>query len=252
MASRRRDRILDDLRLGRHREAYVVSFICVVLAVLGIVADLPDQVLLSALLLGVTFLVFATTLEPAPTGLDAILRDRSAFGSLSTLIEGHSELLICAPTAANILTESGIVKQQLLSRGGSVRILVQDPNSAATAYTKAQLDDNNDFDAALRATVARLRTMATWGDCRHRFFEANPGFSMVAVGPRDADGEVVVEFHGYANDAIDQRMHIRIARDVSLRWHDYWVSCFDTLWEAAREPDASDASAEHSADERSR
>jgi hypothetical protein len=51
-------RTVEDLRHGRHREAYALFLIGVTLAVLGLVGVADDTVLLSTILLALSFLVF--------------------------------------------------------------------------------------------------------------------------------------------------------------------------------------------------
>jgi hypothetical protein len=44
-----------------------------------------------------------------------------------------------------------------------------------------------------------------------------------------------VEFIGFRNDLITDRMHISISRDQSQYWFDHWTQQYQAMWEAGRE-----------------
>jgi hypothetical protein len=55
--------VLADLRNGRHREAYTIFVIGLILTLLGLLGVVSEAVLLSGILIAVTFLVFQTTVQ---------------------------------------------------------------------------------------------------------------------------------------------------------------------------------------------
>jgi hypothetical protein len=61
--------------------------------------------------------------------------------------------------------------------------------------------------------------------------------SLVAIDPGAKQGTVIVEFHGFHNEATASRMHLELTRQLSERWYSYWVEQFDHIWRAA-EPEA--------------
>src|SRR5437660_1125680 len=75
-------RTLKDIREGRHREAYALFFVGVTLTVLGLIGIVDDSVLLSTILLAISFLVFHTAAEGTARkpALDQVLRDRQDYG----------------------------------------------------------------------------------------------------------------------------------------------------------------------------
>lgn len=80
-------RALGDIRNGRHREAYALFLIGVVLVILGLVGVVSGTVMLSAILLALTFLIFHTTQEgDRKPALDQVLAGREKFGTFNQLL----------------------------------------------------------------------------------------------------------------------------------------------------------------------
>ncbi len=78
--------------------------------------------------------------------------------------------------------------------------------------------------------------MAAWhvnGSFEYRLLDYNPGFSLVAIDPSARDGRLIVEFHGFHNEATSSRMHMELARQQSDHWYAYWSEQFNRIWEAA-------------------
>lgn len=228
-------RTLEDVRRGRHREAYALFLVGVTLVVLGLagVADVP--VLLSAILLAVSFLVFHTAAEASDRqpALDAVLHTRQDFGSFSKLLPSTRDLRIYGPTAVNVLVNSADIKRFVLVPGGTVKVIVQDDAPAAIAQSAIQLDDNLDLGHTLRSSLATLRKLAAAPGFSYRKLPVNPGFSLTIVNAADWDGYVIFESHGFKDENIADRMHIVIRRRESPRWFSYWVARFDAMWETA-------------------
>lgn len=107
-----------------------------------------------------------------------------------------------------------------------------------------QLDDSldypvQDFRASLQATMHQLGIMASWhlrGSFDYRLLDYNPGFSLVSIDPATRKGHVIVEFHGFHNEATSSRMHIEISRRQSDYWYTYWTNQFSRIWEASMPP----------------
>jgi hypothetical protein len=98
-------RTLEDVRQGRHREAYALFLVGVALVILGLAGVTDVLVLVSAILLAVSFLVFHTAAEASDRkpALDQVLRGREDFGAFSKILPGVRDLRIYGPTAVNIL-----------------------------------------------------------------------------------------------------------------------------------------------------
>ena len=228
------ERIWGDLRDGRHREAYVVFAVCALLTVLGLVG-VAERYLLSGLLLSMTFLVYRTTVEPrGGGGLAGVLRDRETFVPFPELIKGASTLWVYGPSAVNVLAHAADIRRHLLARGGSVRVIVQDPTSPAVDDVRIQLDDATDFVRVLESSLATLDRLGGQGDFAYRLLAFSPGFSLVIVDPDKPSGFLILELHGFMDDNIAGRMHVRIPRAESLHWFGYWVDRFEAMWTASR------------------
>lgn len=232
-------RTLEDVRHGRHREAYALFLVGVVLVVLGLAGVADVAVLLSAILLAVSFLVFHTAAEVSgqQPALDAVLRSRQNFGAFSKLLPSTRDLRIYGPTAVNVLVNSADIKRFVLVPGGTVKVIVQDDTPAAIAQSAIQLDDNLDLDHTLRSSLATLRKLAAAPGFSYRKLPVNPGFSLTIVNADDPDGYVIFESQGFKDENIADRMHIVIKRRESPRWFSYWVARFDAMWDTAIQSD---------------
>jgi hypothetical protein len=58
----------------------------------------------------------------------------------------------------------------------------------------------------------------------------------VVLDPRRVGGRLLVEFHGFHDDSIGDRMHLEIRRSQSLHWFEYWVGRVEAIWEVAHKP----------------
>ncbi len=204
-------RIGRDLKQRRFVDAYTVAFVAFILAGLSLVTDIvPDQV-----------------------------RCR---------LRNAREVWVFAPSGVNLLSAHNceILRIGPLSRaGGVVKVVVLDPAQAvAVQLATRQLDDSldypvQDFTESLQTIMGLLRAMAAWqvnGSFEYRLLDYNPGFSLVAIDPSSRSGRIIVEFHGFHNEATSSRMHIEISRGQSDHWYSYWIDQFDRIWEATSLP----------------
>lgn len=241
-------RISHDLKNRRFVDAYSIGFVAFALAILSLVPDIvPDPLRWAAVLAGVGTLVLRITVPDSGTAtIDELLNDRFSFDKtpFSARIENAAEVWIFAPTAINILSAHNceLLRGRILNRpDGILRVVVLDPaNSPAVQLAIRQLDDSldypvQDFRDSLQATDRQLRAMSSWqvgGSFGYRFLDYNPGFSLVAIDPNTRNGRIIVEFHGFHNEATSSRMHIEISRQQSERWYTYWAEQFNRIWDA--------------------
>lgn len=243
-------RILSDLRHLRNIDAYVVTVVALLLAVLGVLDDAVSQDLkLAVILAALGLLVFNLTVpDRVAADLDEVLRDRSEFGAFAEVIDGARTLWLFAPSAVNVLTTSSVdIKHHILDKpGGEFRLILQDPlKSEALAITTQQIDASvqyalHQLPDAIRQSQALVEKMRGWtsaGTVEHRFFPYSPGFSLVIIDPDKPTGRVIVEFHGIHHEQITNRMHVVIARAQSQYWFEYWVRQFEYMWDTARPAD---------------
>lgn len=186
--------------------------------------------------------------ESPGSTIDYLLADRFAFDGnpLPDRLKNAKEIWIFAPSAVNLLSAHTceLLRTGPLSRpGGVIRVVVLDPTEkAAVQLATRQLDDSldypiQDFTASLQTTMNLLRAMASWhinSSFEYRLLDYNPGFSLVAIDPNSRNGRLIVEFHGFHNEATSSRMHIEIDRKQSDHWYAYWADQFNRIWEAAR------------------
>jgi hypothetical protein len=231
-------RIADDIGEGRHREAYAVFLLGVVLVVLGLADAASIRVLVSAVLLAVTFLVFQTTRTAGdrPPGLDSVLQSRDDFGAFSQLLPGVRDLRVYGPTAVNVLVNAADIRRFVLDQGGRVQMIVQNGGAEELRRTAEQLDNTLDLASTWRSSLNTLERMSQAAGFEYRVLPFNPGFSLVVVNADSPRGYVIFESHGFQDSNIADRMHLVIRRDESKRWFDYWVGRFEAMWAAARPP----------------
>lgn len=231
-------RFVDDIQHGRHREAYALFLVGVVLVVLGLLGVVGTTVLLSAILLALSFLVFHTAAEASARmpALDQVLHNRQAFGAFSTLLPGVRDLRIYGPTGVNVLVNSADIRRFVLDSGGTVKVIVQADEPVGLARSAMQLDDNLDLERTLQNSLATLERLSQSQGFSYRVLPVNPGFSLVIVNARDPGGYVIFESHGFKDENIADRMHIVIGRHDSPHWFSYWVARFDAMWDSASSP----------------
>jgi hypothetical protein len=232
-------RVRDDLRQARHIEAYSVALLTLILTVFSLVDEPPAKLTNAAILTCLAFLVLWTIDAregKKAVSLDTVLRDRQSYGSFDDLLKGAKELWMYAPTGVNVLLRYAAEIREWVAKGGQARIVVQDPSGAALESVRTQLDSNVDFDSSLSAALATLTRLSSHPHVEFRLLAVNPGFSMVVLDPADRSGRVLVEFHGFQDKSIADRMHIEIRRSDSLRWFEYWTGRFEAIWEAAHAP----------------
>lgn len=248
-------RIGRDLWRLQNIDAYAVALLAFVFAILSVVGDvLPVNVRWTVLFAGMGVLVFRLTFPDRSGGYaDDLLKDRSAYDNMpfTVRLREASEVWIFAPSAINLLAPQNVdtIRNTVLANpDGQARVVVLDPDAeTAVAFATRQLDDPLDFPSSqlfrssLAATVRQLQRMAGWqarGSFEYRLADYNPGFSLVAIDPTDRHGVVIVEFHGFHNQATTSRMHVELTRAISDQWYSYWLGQFDRIWQAAHEPAA--------------
>ncbi|HEY8548196.1 MAG TPA: hypothetical protein VIL36_24225, partial [Acidimicrobiales bacterium] len=139
-----------------------------------------------------------------------------------------------------------VLRQTILARPeGRVQVAVLDPAAPDLVRLAARhLDDGLDYGMktlpeALTETVALLEKLAGWdtpGTVEYRFAPVNPGFSLVAIDPKERHGTLIVEFHGFHNESTETRMHVELTRARSEHWYAYWLDQFESLWHTSRAP----------------
>lgn len=236
--SRGFNRILQDLGKGRNIEAYVVSLIGVALVILDVIGDVDDNLKLTVMIAALVVLVFRSTKPEASTiDLDKVLRDRQGFGPFREFITGGRVLSVYGPSAKSAISEAATLEAEILDKGGRVRILIQNPTvNESMDILKRQLDTQFDLAHDIDASLYTLRRMKRQHADRFEFrlLDYNPGFSLTVVERKGNHSWLLVEFIGYRNDRINNRMHIKIARAQSVHWYDFWQSQFNLMWEEGK------------------
>jgi hypothetical protein len=235
-------RLAEDLREVRNIEAYAISTLAAALTIFTIVGSPSPQLFDAVALACLAFLVFSTTRQQAASqaggGLAGVLRDRDSYATFEQLLDGATELWMYAPSGVNVLRRHGGDIKRWLAAGGRARFVVHDPGAGAIDTLATQLDEDNDFGKDLTASLDSLDKLAGSGRLDYRLLSLNPGFSLVVVNPRQRGGRRIVEFHGFQDESISDRMHVEIRRSESTHWFDYWARRFEAIWAAARVPEA--------------
>lgn len=227
--------VLSDIRHGKNIEAYVLFILGVILGILGLANLASAQVVSSGVLLSVSYLIFHSTgAGESEANVAVRVSGREDFGPFIDLLTDTRELFVYAPTGVNLVSHSGEIRRRVLDRGGSVKFLLQDPESLDVDRLERVLDPTSDFRSALSNSIATLRRLDSHPNLECHFSDVSPGFSFVAIDPHSVDGRVIVEFHGFQDDSISDRMHLSISRSDSPRWFEYWLDCFERMWSASR------------------
>lgn len=229
-------RILDDILKFRNIEAYVIAIVGVALVVLDVIGEVDQSLQLTVITAALALLVFRQTRpEQRPPDLDEVLKDRQSYGTFRDFIHGGKVLWVYGPSNVNVLRDSSDIKREVLDKGGKVRILLQDPEKEESlAILRRQLDPNNNLDHDIKGSLFTLNKMIGWGDVEYRLAPYSPGFSLTVIDPDGRDGRLVVEFFGFHNEFIRDRMHIVIERRQSQYWFEYWAKQFEVMWDLSR------------------
>lgn len=241
-------RFARDIKARRNVDVYVVAAATTVFAALSLLGDaVSEDLRWAALLGGVGLLVYNLSVPERVGDVDALLKDRADYDvrPLSERLKGARELCVFAPTAINFLSSQHVdtIRGTLLARSdGSMRVVVLDSAAGAAVDLAAhQLDDavefhHQDLRTALAATEKQLQGMASWrigGAFDYRLLAYNPGFSLIIIDPGSKHGQLIVELHGFYNEATSSRMHLELTRSTSERWFAYWVDQFEHIWRSA-------------------
>lgn len=176
--------------------------------------------------------------------LDQVLRDRSRFDSYNKFLRdfpnGVHELCIYGPSAVIVNAREAVIEEEVLQKGGSLRVLFQDVQQREYVRNTLQNQLDQQEGAFLEDDIKKTRTSLKRlqqkyaRQVAYKVMDYSPGFSLTVVNPKDADGVVIVEFFGYSIKMRDQRMHIRIAKIESEQWFNYWVYQFEAMWTQAK------------------
>jgi hypothetical protein len=237
-------RIGNDIVERRNLESYAASLLAFAVAIFSVIQDSVSQNLqTAALLAGIGLLVFKTT-EPKDAGvldLEDVLKDRQSYGKLRDFIHNGKTVWIYGASAVNVLRNIDEIKREVLDAGGEVRVLMQDPlETGSMDILYKQLDKMHDLRRDIENSqdiIQRVKERFGRGSIEHRFVPYSPGFSLLIVDPDGKDGRLVVEFYGYQNELITERMHLEIHRHQSSHWFEYWENQFRLMWDSARKPD---------------
>lgn len=237
------NRVGTDIAAGRNIESYVITLVAVILAVIGVIDDVvPDSVKFATILAALALLIFQST-KPEKTvpDLDSVLLDRQSYGSFREFISGAQVLWIYGPSAVNVLRNASDIKTEVLDKGGAVRVLLQDPESElGMKVLYQQLDKLYDLADDIKSSARILHSMQAWAPNRveYGFLPYSPGFSLIIVDPDGKNGRLIIEFYGYQNELITERMHIVIERSQTQYWFEYWDRQYNVMWDSRRQPEA--------------
>src|SRR5690242_6562679 len=123
-AEGRIQQVIDDITHRRHREAYALFCVGLVLTLLGAFNLASTQIMLSAVLAALTFLVFETAARPRfdRSLLEQVLQNRDSFTPFSKILPGVRDLRIYGPTAVSVVTSAADIRRHVLRPRGKVRL----------------------------------------------------------------------------------------------------------------------------------
>jgi hypothetical protein len=238
-------RIRNDIFRRKNLDAYAASLLAFVTAIFTVIQDnVSLNLQMAALLAAVAVLVFRTT-DPNDNqvlDLDDVLKDRQSYGKLRDFIRNGKTVWIYGASAVNVLRNIEDIKAEVLDKGGEVRVLMQDPREQGSVnILYKQLDGMHDLSRDIENSqdiIRRVKTRLSRGQIDYRFVPYSPGFSLLIVDADGREGRLVVEYYGYENELITERMHIEIHRSQSAHWFEYWEKQYRLMWDSARPPEA--------------
>lgn len=239
--------ILDDILNLKNIEKYLVAGFAIVFAVLGLFGDIiPDDYKVSVGLAALGLLVFSTSQRERDKPIERLLNRRKDLPALTESIKNTTELWIYAPSATNFLEDANLslIEEHILSnKKGHFRVIIQNPDEhEAVNILIKHLDEgitrqnNQPMPEAIAKTKLRLEKLGKrehHGKLSYGFLNYGLGFSLVVFNPNRHDGYIILEIHGFQNEYTHDRMHLRIERQESEIWFDYWIKQMDFIWEKA-------------------
>lgn len=236
-------RIAGDIATGKNIESYAVVLVTFAIAVISLIEDaLPLDAQLAVILAGIGLLVFKSTSQDkqADIDLDAVLMDRQSYGALREFIQGGREMWVYGPSAVNVLVNSPDLEREILDQGGKLRVVLQDPQQQASMEMLHQQLDHMSYllGADIERSLSVLKDLQNnRTNVSYRLAPYSPGYSLLIIDPKGRDGRLVVEFFGFSNQRITERMHLVIQRQQSQYWFEYWVRQYELMWDASRSAD---------------
>jgi hypothetical protein len=253
--------VADDLRNREHLETYLLIVLVIALFILDLFGEvLDDDRKLTLIIAALLVLIFRTRKElkvddvrhesdrviaamngliHAPVELDTVLQDRQSYAPFREFVHDATVLWVYGASGINVLKNTKDINNIVSKPSGQLRVIVQDPSQAASMdILHQQLDKYNNLQSDIQSTMYTLGALARQysGKMEHRLLDYSPGFSLLVVDPDGPNGRLSVEFYGYRNNEIEERMHIIITRQQSQYWFEYWAKQFQIMWDNAKPP----------------
>lgn len=240
--------ILDDILNLKNIEKYLVAGSAILFAILGLFGEIiPDDYKVSVGLTALGLLVFSTSQRERDKPIEQLLNRRKDLPPLTESLKKINELWVYAPSATNFLedTNLSLIEENILSKNkGHFRVIIQNPDAQeAINILIKHLDDgitrqnNQPMPEAIEKTKSRLEKLAKRnhdGKLSYGFLDYGLGFSIVVFNPERHDGFIILEIHGFQNEYTHDRMHLRIDRQESEIWFDYWINQMKFIWDKAQ------------------
>ncbi len=240
--------ILDDILNLKNIEKYLVAGFALIFAILGLFGDIvPDDYKVSVGLAALGLLVFSNSQQEKDKPVERLLNKRKDLPPLAESLKHTSELWIYAPSATNILEDANLslIEENILSKkNGHFRVIIQNPDQTESVNILIKhLDEgitrqnNQPMREAIAKTKSRLEAIAKRhhnGKLSYGFLDYGLGVSIVAFNPTHRKGYIILEIHGSQNEYTHDRMHLRIDREESEIWYDYWISQMNFIWDKAQ------------------
>ncbi len=234
----------------KNLDGYLVTFLTIFFVVLDFFGDtINDSLKINAILVALGLIAFRLTRpNESAKSLDTFLNDRAGLPKLAETLQQTEELWIYAPSAANFLRGDnlGLIRRHILDNPkGHLRVLMQNPNEQEALHILINHLDKGlveqDYQAMpdeIKSTLNQLHSLQTRGNkgkLSYGFLNYGLGFSIVIFNPHKVTGFVILEIHGFMNQDTNARMHIRIERQESETWFNYWLDQMRDMWENATE-----------------
>jgi len=251
-------RIRVELATGENLELYATVLLAFVLAVLGVLNAVSDQVLIAATLATLALLATGSLgSRRRVEDLSKLVHARQA-GEVSAAaffakgkpglreqVRAAQDIKILGVTLSRTIRDLIDELQECLREGAVIKVALIDltTDAPAQAATRSTISGQPGvFENRLRPTVDLLielaRTPGATGSVEVRFLPFVPAFGLVLLDTQRSQGRIYVDIYSHKSAGGDAVFNLTAHRDGL--WYPHFEGEFERVWEVGRPADASD------------
>jgi len=249
-------KVIEDIRRGENIDAYIAILLGLSFSLLGILGITGFDLLGAAILLTITFLVFGSlanrrSIEKFGNSIDELKSQRKILSTMKLPDESLREkfrnaknISIIGLSLLNTLNTFRDDINECLSNGGSLRVIILDPNGPGIDGAVYRSSNRLSKDQYIREVNSALDYLDVWrnnsndSNIKIKLIAHLPSYAITLVEPKSEDERA--------------HCHVRLwsFRKTSLKgpiinpdqgddkyWFDYFAEQYEEFWQASTERD---------------